>query len=80
MHKRSNQYISLYRPFIYPKNTTRFAKILDKIIREGELIGDHNKPGKDVLPACLLNLGSSSFSDSNDNIMRLVQNMSIVAQ
>ena len=26
-----------FRPYIYQKNTTRFAKLVDKIVREGEM-------------------------------------------
>ena len=62
-----NQSTLFFRPFVYPKNTTRFARIVEKIVRDGEIIGDYNNSVQEVIPMCLLNYGSST---SRDNSMR----------
>ena len=54
-----------FRPFIYPKNTTRFARIVEKIARDGELIRDYDKSVQEIIPMCLMNYGNSTSRDSS---------------
>ena len=64
-----NQSTLFFRPFIYPKNKTRFARIVEKIARDGELIRDYDKSVQEIIPMCLMNYGNST---SRDNSTRCV--------
>ena len=62
-----NQSTLFFRPFVYPKNTTRFARIVEKIVRDGELMRDYDKSVQEIIPMCLMNYDNST---SRDNSMR----------
>ena len=48
------KYFTDFRPFIYQKNLTRMAKIVNMIVREGGRLNDHDKVNLDVIPTCFL--------------------------
>ena len=48
------EYYYNFRPFIYQKNLTRMAKIVNMIVREGGRLNEHDKVNLDVIPTCLL--------------------------
>ena len=48
------EYYYNFRPFIYQKNLTRMAKIVNMIVREGGRLNDHDKVNLDVIPTCFL--------------------------
>ena len=55
------------RPFIYPKNTTRLAKIVGAIIRDGGIFVDSDiSTNHNIFPKFLLNLMGSGYKGTKD--------------
>ena len=48
------EYFHNFRPFIYQKNHTRMAKLVNMIVREGGRLNDHDKVNLDSIPGCFL--------------------------
>ena len=48
------EYYHNFRPFVYQKNLTRMAKIVNMIVREGGRLNDPDKVNLDVIPSCFL--------------------------